>query len=182
MALLIQKVSSDFQNIDQLSKLNREAFPKEERMEIHEMLLLIEKHKLEVSAIYDDDIFIGFYALHVRKPIAYIFFIAVDESKRSQGYGSQMIQAMTQQYHNFQIVLDMEAMDEHADNSQQRKKRKEFYLRNGFHETGYYLMFHQILMEIVCNKDELDVSGFQELLNKMEIRNTSFQIFHKKEI
>ena len=60
MALLIQKVSSDFQNIDQLSKLNREAFPKEERMEIHEMLLLIEKHKLEVSAIYDDDIFIGF--------------------------------------------------------------------------------------------------------------------------
>ena len=66
-------------------------------------------------------------------------------------------------------------MDEHADNSQQRKKRKEFYLRNGFHETGYYLMFHQILMEIVCNKDELDVSGFQELLNKMEIRNTTFQ-------
>ncbi len=182
MGISIKPVTSDFEDMEVLTKLNQEAFPQEERMEIDEMLQLVEERRLKMSAVYEEDVFIGFYTLHVRGPVAYLFFIAVDGSRRSQGYGSKILKAMTEQYDNCQIVLDMEAVDDQADNYEQRKKRKQFYLRGGFHETGYFLMFNKIRMEVLCNKGELDADGFQELLDNMKLRSTPLRIFKQERL
>lgn len=53
---------------------------------------------------------------------------------------------MKKQYAGYQIVLDMEAIDDEAENIEQRKARKSFYLCNGYHETGYYLDYNDLIM------------------------------------
>ena len=110
MNLMIKTVTSDFEDINALERLNNEAFPAEERMEIDEMMQLISRQIIEVTAVYDDSTFVGFYALSVRKPTAYVFFLAIDSSKRSRGYGSKALALMKKQYAGYQIVLDMEAI------------------------------------------------------------------------
>ena len=69
MNLLIKNVTSDFEDINALERLNNEAFPAEERMEIDEMMQLISRQIIEVTAVYDDSTFVGFYALSVRNPL-----------------------------------------------------------------------------------------------------------------
>ncbi|WP_418665768.1 GNAT family N-acetyltransferase [Allofournierella sp.] len=174
MSLLIKAVTSDFEDIKALESLNNEAFPKEERMEICEMMQLISKQIIEVTAVYDDDTFVGFYALSVRKPIAYVFFLAIDSTKRSRGYGSKALALMKEQYADYQIVLDMERLDEDADNIEQRKSRKRFYLRNGYYETGFFLDYNDLIMEVLCTDAKLNADSFRILLENIKIRETPF--------
>ena len=51
MNLLIKTVTSDFEDINALERLNNEAFPAEERMEIDEMMQLISRQIIEVTAV-----------------------------------------------------------------------------------------------------------------------------------
>ena len=174
MSLFIKVVNSSFADMKALERLNNEAFPKEERMEISEMLYLIGEGTIEVTAIYDDDTFVGFYALSVRKPTAYVFFLAIDSTKRSMGYGSKAVALMKKQYFNYQIVLDMEVIDDKAENIKQRKARKRFYLRNCFYETGFFLDYNNLIMEVLCTDATLDSNSFETLLSNLKIRNTPF--------
>ena len=143
-------------------------------MEIREMMQLISKQTIEVTAVYDDDTFVGFYALSVCKPTAYVFFLAIDSSKRSRGYGSKALALMKEQYADYQIVLDMEAIDDKAENIEQRKSRKRFYLRNGYYETGFFLDYNNLIMEVLCTDAELDADSFRILLDNLKIRKTPF--------
>lgn len=174
MSLRTKTVTSDFEDIKALENLNNEAFPKEERMEIREMTQLISKGIIDVTAVYHNDTFVGFYALSVRKPTAYVFFLAIDSSKRSRGYGSRALALMEEQYADYQIVLDMEAIDDKAENIEQRNSRKRFYLRNGYYETGFFLDYNDLIMEVLCTDAELDTDSFQILLDNLKIRKTPF--------
>lgn len=175
MSLWMKTVTSDFADMKALERLNNEAFPKEERMEIRDMLQLISKQTIEVTAVYDDDdTFIGFYALSVCEPTAYVFFLAIDSSKRSRGYGGKALALMKEQYAGYQIVLDMEILDDEAENTDQRKARKRFYLSNGFYETGFFLDYNDLTMEVLCSDAQLDADSFRTLLGHLKIRKTPF--------
>ena len=61
MNLLIKTVTSDFEDINALERLNNEAFPAEERMEIDEMMQLISRRIIGSDCcFYDDSTFVGF--------------------------------------------------------------------------------------------------------------------------
>lgn len=175
--LNIKIVNKEFKDIKSLEKLNDEAFPTNERMQISEMLQLIEQGKLEVSAVYDDEKFIGFYAMVVYHTVSYIFFLAIDSKERSKGYGSKTLELMKKQYQDYQIVLDMEAVIQTASNYKQRKARKEFYVRNGFFETGFYLDFNGMEMEVLCNEHKLNDATFSSLLENLKIRKIPFRLY-----
>ena len=68
----------------------------------------------------------------------------------------------------------MEAIDDEAENIEQRKARISFYLCNGYHETGYYLDYNDLIMEVLCTDEELDADSFRILLDKLKIRKTPF--------
>ena len=67
-------------------------------------------------------------------------------------------------YSELQLVMDFEVIDENAENNAQRIRRKNFYLRNGFHEAGNYTMLRDDRFEVVCNDGELRKTALKELL------------------
>lgn len=68
--------------------------------------------------------------------LTFVLYLAVDQAVRSGGYGREILQNISQTYPEQTIVLDIEALDSSAENAEQRQKRREFYVRNGFHSTG----------------------------------------------
>lgn len=179
MNLTVQKINSSFKDLEKLEVLNQEAFPDEERMPIQEMIDLAEKKELDLWALYDNQQFIGFYALVMKKSVGYILFLAISSDHRSKGYGGEALALMKKQYSDCQIVLDMEPVENAATNLQQRVSRKKFYLRNGFYETGYFMGYKGLKMEVFCNQSSFRKTEFEALLKNLKIREIPFQLWKK---
>lgn len=179
MDLYMKKITIDFEEIDKWEEINNNAFPKEERMEIKQMQDLITENIFEIWAFYDKDEFVGYCVVITDEKVAYIFFLAIDSDKRSMGYGSEGLSLIKEQYSNCQVVVDLEAIEEEVPNIAQRKTRKKFYLRNGFHETLYYLKYRGMNMEVLCASEFFDKDIFQHLLDNTTIENENYVLFKK---
>ena len=66
----------------------------------------------------------------------FLLYFAVDESKRNKGYGSAILDSIRKRYEGKDVVLLIESLHEECDNMDIRIRRKGFYLRNGFRDTG----------------------------------------------
>ena len=169
MDLNFLDIQKGFYDLDKINKLNYEAFPKDERLEIDRLISLKERGLVDLKAVYDDELFVGFYSLTVYSHSVYLFFIAVEDHLRSKGYGSQILKQLHQLYKNYQIVIDMEPVVSHADNYEQRKIRKEFYLRNLYYETHYYMTYNQMTFELLSNHSLFDKDDFIKLLDTIRL-------------
>ncbi|MCI8955423.1 MAG: GNAT family N-acetyltransferase [Eubacterium sp.] len=179
MSLHMKKITADFEEIDKWQKINNNAFPKEERMDIEQIIQLIDEKIFEVWAFYDKEQFVGYCAMLTDENTAYIFFLAIDSEKRSMGYGGQGLSLIKKQYADCQVVVDLEAIEEEASNIAQRKARRKFYLRNGFHETLYYLKYRGMDMEVLCADEKFNKDIFQHLLDNVSIENENYVLFKK---
>ena len=110
------------------------AFPKNERKEIK---YLLEKGQDvgEVYAFFDGEKFVGFTCLLNYHTICHVIYFAVAENLRDEGYGTKIIKAVCEAKKRKRVLVDIEMEEDDAPNEEQRVKRKEFYLRNGFKDT-----------------------------------------------
>lgn len=137
MRLQAKRVYSGFSDFEKLDTLNKEAFPMEERVSMQNMVSLADKKHLELWAMYDGKTFVGFFSMLVHAQCAFVFYLAIDAAQRSKGYGKSALALIRELYPSCQVMLDIEPVDETAANNTQRVKRRQFYLRNGFHGSGY---------------------------------------------
>lgn len=177
MNLRTKNITSDFEDMELLKKLNNEAFPAEERIETGRLVAMGMNGRVRLTAVYDEEQFVGFYVVRVQAPVVYIFFIAIDGAMRSKGYGSEILSLIRRTYPDCQIVLDLERQDETAPNHEQRKARKKFYLRNGFQETGYFMTYGGLVFEIMCSSTRFDKDGFLFLLDQIKTERFQPRLF-----
>ena len=112
------------------------AFPKEERPPAFIFFKNANRDTQDLYAYYDNDEFIGFASLTYYKDIVYIFFLAVSENKRNQGYGSKILNLIKEEYKDKVILLCYEEVDDKYPDNEMRIKRKNFYRKNGFIDNG----------------------------------------------
>lgn len=164
MTLNTQIVTADFADMAALAKLNQAAFPADERLPLADMLALVATGVLKVTALYAQTHFVGFYAVATAKSVAYLSLLAIVPAVRGQGLGSQAITLLRHEYHDYQLVLDLEAIEPTATNAVQRVRRNQFYLKNGFVPSGVTLMFQGIAMTVLCQPAPLQVDAFQNIV------------------
>ena len=122
-------------------RLNMDAFPDEERLDTELLAQLSEQGRLELLGIYDNGNYIGFTVIFHSERSVYVFFLAIDPAWRSHGYGAAVLDELRKRYAGRQLVLDIEPLDSAAPNYEQRLRRKNFYLRNGFRESGCFFKY-----------------------------------------
>lgn len=164
MNLKFIKLHPDSKNRKCFERINNEAFPAPERMSFDEIFDFASGTNTDVLGIYDDETPVGFVVFLKNTECGYLYYIAIDVGVRSKGYGSAVLQKMMDEYPKLQIILDFEELDESAENNKQRIRRKNFYLRNGFHETGNYTLLWDNRFEVVCIGGELRKTAFKDLL------------------
>lgn len=158
------KITREFKELKKLISLNKEAFPKNERLEVDEILNMTKHKEVDFVAIYDGNIFVGYYLIFKNNILAYIYFLAVDKDLRGKGYGSKIIKFMEDYYRNYTIILDLEEIDENADNNFWRKKRKDFYLKNGYKECFYGMAYVGMRFEILVYKKNFNIEEYKYLI------------------
>lgn len=150
MTLASKMVTKKSKDIHKIKSIFKYSFPKEERMPFFMMLLLSKTQNMEFISFYDGDTLCGFVYMASNQNITFIIYLAVDEQLRSKGYGSCMISDIQQMYPNNKIVLYIDQPDEDALDKEQRIKRKAFYLRNNFKESGYLVQSTpKVLQEVL---------------------------------
>ena len=144
------------------------AFPKNERRSFPEM---VENRfgNTEVFCLYEGETFVGMACMLNSPTISHIIYLAVDESLRGHGYGSKALELLHQSKPKNKIMVDIEIPDEQAENAEQRKKRKKFYIKAGYAETPVKYEWRHENYEILSyggQISEAEYDGFWEALQK----------------
>lgn len=106
-------------------------------------------------------------------------FWAIDPTCRSRGYGSRAIETLKAEYPGKKQVVDFEMLDDQAQNKEQRKRRRDFYLRNGYRETGVFLSYLGVDYEVFCMDRSFQEDDFKEMMKTIHIKGFSPHYFHK---
>ena len=164
------KITQDFAEKEKLYALNNEAFPKEERIPSDKLFVLLQAVDGEAWAFFDET-FVGFAVLlpDTELQMVYLSYFAIDKACRSMGYGGMALAKLAEIYKGYQIVLDMERLDDGADNYGQRLRRLAFYERNGYRRAKVGFQYFKMDLEIMCNHGSFREQDFRKLIGRVKL-------------
>lgn len=165
--MILRKLAEGAPEVDIITKLNFEAFPIEEHTET-DFIYDFEKDSLDLLGIYLEEApedFAGYFLCIKNEKTVYISYFAILPEKRNLGIGTKALEALKEYYDGKQIVLYFESIFEECENIEQRKRRREFYMRNGFFETGWFITVKGVNFEIVGSKKDFDLESYQKILD-----------------
>ncbi len=148
------------------------AFPYEERRDCYDEKECLKNKLFTLFEIYDGETDVGFSALWVYENFVFIEHIAIDEDKRSGGYGSKAIELIKETY-NKPIILEAEAPV-----TEQQIKRIKFYDRLGFKMNNFdytqpsYHGGEGVPLMILSYPEKISDKEFREFLT--ETRNSAY--------
>lgn len=132
-----------------IDKINVESFPVGERMDISLQLELCGEGRLDLMGIYDGDALVGFTTIFPWAGMDYVFFLAMDPSARSKGYGAKTLDMIKKRYPDDCVVLDIEYTGRPSEDHELRCRRRNFYLRNSFRSSSYLLTYCGMEFEVL---------------------------------
>lgn len=163
----------------QINILAKEAFPPREYLAPAEIVKMAQSDNFDFLALTDNDTFVGFTVVKIYKNLAYLFFLAIDEKMRNKGYGGKTIKTLKAVYPDKTHVVDFEMPDPSAPNNEQREKRRAFYLRNGYKETGLFLSYLGVDYEVFCMENSLDFDTFKDMMQTIQVEGFNPKYFTK---
>ena len=98
---------------------------------------------------------------------ALLDYYAIAPEKRNYGYGSRGLEALLKKFKNHKYIFEIETQDEKAENAEERKRRKAFYLRNGLQETGLFVNVYDTDFEILTPDGELTFWEYVDFLREV---------------
>ena len=143
------KQPTSFLQWRRLRRLYRSAFPKEEKKPFSMIRAMQKKGKTDVWYCEEGGTFAGL-VITINGPDKILLdYLAVDAKHRGSGLGSGMLRLMREQYAGKGVFLEIEVVAEEAANYEERKRRKQFYLRNGMKELGVFVELFGVDMELL---------------------------------
>lgn len=151
----------------QLYELYDNAFPEQEKKSLHVMEQLVNDGKMEMLAMVDEDEFVGLAINMISGDRVLLDYYAIAPEKRSCGYGSKGLEVLLAHFENQKYIFEIETQDEKADNAEERRRRKAFYLRNGLKETGLSANVYHTDFEILTPDGELSFQEYVDFLREV---------------
>lgn len=168
--LSIKHITEYAKELLQIEELYQRSFPENERRPLAP-LLEDTSGSSEVIAFYDNTLFCGFACLLTQQDITHIIYFAIDDNLRGKGYGSAALTAMSEMKPANRIIVDIEMEEDHSLNNEQRKKRKIFYLRNGYTESEVKFSWRQESYEILVYGGTISKKEFNSFWKNVAFKN-----------
>lgn len=179
MKIYMEKVKENGPFWDRINALALEAFPSEEYLAPEKLVRMAEEEAFDFWVLTAEGDFVGFMAVQLYKSMAYLFFLAIDAACRNRGYGALALEALQKAYPGKQQVVDFEMPDENAPNALQRQRRRQFYLRGGYKETGLFLSYLGVEYEVFATKAPFDEDLFKEMMGTLRVEGFHPRYFRK---
>ena len=165
--MIRKQIDFHSEEINKIRTLYQQAFPKNEQTNL--TWLFDDLHKGIIYGYYQEEKLIGFTILCIHHQIVSILYLAVKEEYRNLGYGSMILEDLSKKYVSNRIMLDIEQIKE-CKNKEQRIKRKQFYLRNGFQETKVCYTWQKEDYIILCKNGRIGDKEFWSFWNSLKRR------------
>ena len=167
--MLIRDAKAD--ELPYIKHLYDASFPPAEKKPFSLILEKCADGKMEILVLIQDTTPLGLMITVLHKDLVLLDYFAIDTDSRGRGTGSAALALFRQRYKGKQLLLEIEVQDINADNADQRRRRKAFYLRNGLLETGLRAVLFGVEMEILvfdsgCHIDFDDYHDIYRSLGK----------------
>lgn len=117
-----------------IHRLYKAAFPKYERKPFCLIKLMHGRGNADVWIINSSGEFSGFAVTMNAGDLVLLDYFAVSPEKRGKGLGSEALGKLQAIYRDRRMFLEIESVYAEADNISERRRRKQFYLKNGMTE------------------------------------------------
>lgn len=149
---------------EDVHKLYEEAFPDEEKKPWAMMEYLADEGKMELLAIVEEDMFVGLAMNMLSEKTALLDYFAIAADKRSGGYGGRAVRMLQERFAGKKYIFEIEMQDPEAENAEDRRRRKAFYLRNGLKETGVFANVYHTDFELLTPDGNLTFEEYVDML------------------
>jgi len=139
-----------------------DSFPPNERMPFWMMVAMSKLWNTRFLSFYDNDKLCGFIYFAVQFRQIFVMFFAVNKELRSKGYGSEILNELQRLYPTKTVTVSIEHSK--TDKTGEQERRKRFYLKNGFKETGYLIRMRGVEQEILVRNGEFSKAKFRAFL------------------
>lgn len=156
------KKATTLKDWKKIRKLYMSAFPACERKPLSVIRYKQHKKAADVWVVEDEGEFVGLAITMNGLDLVLLDYFAIDDFKRGKGYGSKALKLLQETYSDYRFFLEIERTDVEAENIEERKRRKSFYLQNGMME----LKVHAVLFGV-----EMELLGYQCKVSFEEYRN-----------
>ena len=158
--LRLEIIDEDSKYLEETMRLYQDSFPANERRPLMPLITDPKKEGV-IFAVLNEDQYVGFIALLTHEKITHILYFATEESLRDKGFGKRILQLVKEAFPDHIIIADVEELDEESDNSEQRKKRIQFYLKNGYRQTDIEYDWRDEHYVIFVNGDYISRDDFE---------------------
>lgn len=150
-----------------LETLYIDSFPPEERRPFSYLIQCTSQKKAQMLYLYDEekDLPIGMAFTLEYEDMVLLDYFAISSHYRNKGYGATALTLLKELFADHRFFLEIELPDETAPDNQLRLRRKNFYLRNGMHESSLSAVLFTVPMEVLFAnpEDEFDFTRYHEL-------------------
>lgn len=156
------------EQLEKIKKLYIKAFPLCERKPFSMMLKKRSEKMMEIMCIEEDDgTFVGLAITVLYNDIVLLDYFAILDEQRCNGKGSQALKILTERYKDKRFFLEAESTKEECKDIAVRKRRKEFYLRNGMTETGIDVVLFGVPMELLTYNCMVSFEEYHTVYDKV---------------
>jgi len=135
----------------ELQQLYESAFPVEEQIPWASIVKLVDSMPLDFTVYYNEDVLLGFTIVYPRPSYNWWWHFAIKPELRGRGIGQTILSMLIEKYEDQSNIMDIEQPRHDSSNAEQRKRRHDFYVRNGFRDTGVGRSFDGAEMTILMN-------------------------------
>ena len=147
--LLTFAAPKGFRQWADIYKLYQKAFPASEKKPFSMIVNMYRKGTTDVWRFTRDGKFAGLIITINGEKHILLDYLAVEESQRGTGIGSEILQRMRKHYDGKGVFLEIESVYEDCDNKAQRIRRKHFYEKCGMTSMEVFAWLFGVKMELM---------------------------------
>lgn len=164
MEITLERLAPHAKEYKEISQLYQRAFPKDERAPFSLLERKANQGKGEMLIAKDGDKLVGFAYVISDAEVAYLFYFAVEDAHRGQGYGTAILKSLQKKYAGKRLFLAREQLDPQADNYDQRVKRRNFYLHAGFEDQPARIKEANVIYDVMTQSGPITPAEYDRLL------------------
>lgn len=159
-------LTNDRKYLKELKALYKEAFPKEERKPFVFIEKLQKEGKCVIHSAVEGGKFAGLAIILQDEEFALLDYLAVNPEIRGSGIGSKMLDELKKIYGDKCLFLERETVLKNCDNPEQRNRRRHFYLKNGFSDSGIFINVYTVDMTLMTFGRSITFEKYSNFLRK----------------
>ncbi len=149
------------------------AFPRDERAPFFLLKRRAAQNRAVALTAEENSEFIGFAYVIEYESIAYLFYLAVDKTKRGRGNGGKILRLLKDYFKGKTLFLARERLDDAAENRQERINRRNFYISNGFKDIPYQVREANVIYDLMSTDEKINIKGYNVLMRNWSGRLVS---------